>query len=243
MTNQSKNPRFQLSRTKGSPVNEKDLIPDLKRVAGLLGVATVTQNGYGTHGMYDCSTIIRRFGSWNEALRAAGLFISNEVGISDQRLFENLLLLWQHYGRQPRRAELAHEPSTISQSPYKRRFRTWTAALQAFVDYANSSGLEKSESPPQHPNPGKESYGECREPSLRLRWHVLQRDRFVCCGCGATPALTPGVELHVDHVRPWSRGGATTLDNLQTLCAACNLGKSDVVLSQPADGTTRSRLS
>ena len=29
---------------------------------------------------------------------------------------------------------------------------------------------------------------------------VLQRDRFTCCKCGASPAIKLGVELHVDHV-------------------------------------------
>ncbi|MBE5769482.1 MAG: HNH endonuclease [Clostridiales bacterium] len=27
---------------------------------------------------------------------------------------------------------------------------------------------------------------------------------------------------------PWSKGGQTTIDNLQTLCESCNLGKSNV---------------
>jgi 5-methylcytosine-specific restriction endonuclease McrA len=61
-----------------------------------------------------------------------------------------------------------------------------------------------------------------------MRWHVLQRDRFTCCACGASPALTLGVELHVDHIVPWSKGGKTVLANLQTLCSVCNLGKSNV---------------
>jgi 5-methylcytosine-specific restriction endonuclease McrA len=56
----------------------------------------------------------------------------------------------------------------------------------------------------------------------------LQRDRFTCCACGASPALSPGVELHVDHIVPWSKGGETGLENLQTLCSVCNLGKSNV---------------
>ena len=65
-------------------------------------------------------------------------------------------------------------------------------------------------------------------PVEALRWHVLQRDRFTCCACGASPALTLGVELHVDHIVPWSKGGETVLENLQTLCSVCNLGKSNV---------------
>jgi 5-methylcytosine-specific restriction endonuclease McrA len=56
---------------------------------------------------------------------------------------------------------------------------------------------------------------------------VLIRDSCICRMCGASPAKDPAVTLHVDHIRPVSRGGATTLDNLQTLCAACNLGKAD----------------
>ncbi|MBA3804703.1 MAG: HNH endonuclease, partial [Acidobacteria bacterium] len=37
-----------------------------------------------------------------------------------------------------------------------------------------------------------------------------------------------GVALHVDHIRPWSKDGETLLENLQTLCSECNLGKSNV---------------
>jgi 5-methylcytosine-specific restriction endonuclease McrA len=36
-----------------------------------------------------------------------------------------------------------------------------------------------------------------------------------------------GVVLHVDHIIPWSKGGQTVDENLQTLCDRCNLGKSD----------------
>jgi 5-methylcytosine-specific restriction endonuclease McrA len=43
------------------------------------------------------------------------------------------------------------------------------------------------------------------------------------------------VTLHVDHINPWSLGGETTLDNLQVLCNACNIGKGNA----PAPNTTR----
>ena len=35
------------------------------------------------------------------------------------------------------------------------------------------------------------------------------------------------VKLHVDHIKPVSKGGKTELSNLRTLCERCNLGKSD----------------
>ncbi len=221
-------PRFKLSRVRGSPVSDDELLSDLQRIARQLGTDTVPQKKYGKLGSYDYSTVTRRFGSWNDALRKAGLSISNEVGIPDERLFENLLTLWQTYGRQPRRAELHHPPSTISQGPYRRRFRSWTAALEAFVDYANSvdTGSDDLKAMEQAASTGKRRTP--RDPSLRLRWRILHRDRFTCCGCGASPALTPGVVLHVDHVQPWSKGGQTVVENLQTLCATCNLGKSNM---------------
>ena len=214
---------FQLSRVSGQSVSDAELLSDLLRVAQFLGTTSVSQPNYGQHGRYNETTVGRRFGSWNKALLASGLSLSNEVDIPDSRLFENLLALWQHYGRQPRRSELANEPSRISQSPYNRRFGGWTAALTAFVDYANSAELD---SPAPKPLVGHRTSG--REPSLRLRWKVLQRERFTCVACGRSPAITPGIELHVDHIIPWSKGGETVIANLQTLCSSCNLGKSNV---------------
>lgn len=57
----------------------------------------------------------------------------------------------------------------------------------------------------------------------------MKRDNFKCGICGAVPAINSDIELQVDHIIPWSKGGETTFDNLQTLCSRCNLGKSDLV--------------
>lgn len=218
-----KSKKFQLLRVSGQPVTDSELLADLKRVAELLNATTVSMPQYKQHKQFDETTVSRRFGTWNNALLAAGLTLSNETNISDERLFENVLTLWQHYGRQPRRSELAKPPSVISQSPYNRRFNSWTTALEAFVEYANAAGTE---APTTYENIENQKRTG-RDLSLRLRWKVLQRDRFTCCGCGASPALNPGVELHVDHVKPYSKGGITALENLQTLCSTCNLGKSN----------------
>lgn len=68
-----------------------------------------------------------------------------------------------------------------------------------------------------------------RNISDKLRYQILKRDNFRCCACGASPAKDPSVELHIDHIVPYSKGGETTIDNLQTLCSKCNLGKSDTL--------------
>ncbi|HOP44496.1 MAG TPA: HNH endonuclease [Flavobacteriales bacterium] len=58
------------------------------------------------------------------------------------------------------------------------------------------------------------------------RWQVLSRDGWRCLSCGKT-SFRHHVVLHVDHKVPRSLGGSDDLDNLQTLCEACNLGKSN----------------
>ena len=56
-----------------------------------------------------------------------------------------------------------------------------------------------------------------------LRYDVLRRDNFRCQLCGAS--AQDGVKLHVDHIRPVSKGGRTEMANLRTLCERCNMGK------------------
>ena len=57
-----------------------------------------------------------------------------------------------------------------------------------------------------------------------MRYDVLRRDGFRCVKCGR--GREDGVKLHVDHIKPVSRGGKSVMDNLQTLCEDCNCGKA-----------------
>lgn len=81
----------------------------------------------------------------------------------------------------------------------------------------------------------KKKTQKSRDPSTRLRFEVLVRDKFTCRFCGASPTKDPSVTLHIDHIIPWSKGGETSLDNLQTLCSKCNLGKSDLMVDVPSE--------
>jgi hypothetical protein len=55
-----------------------------------------------------------------------------------------------------------------------------------------------------------------------IRHEVFKRDDYRCLECGATNKEST---LHIDHIIPVSQGGSNEIDNLQTLCARCNLGK------------------
>lgn len=217
-------PKFRLERVPRSPVSDEEIIADIRRVAELVAPKPLSFRLYSKWGNCHPSTASLRFGTWNEAVSAAGLKTGSERNIVDERLFENLMRLWEHYGRQPRVRELSSPPSAISYGPYERRFHSWTKALEQFVSYANTQGAQ-----PPIPTEIVAGRQTGRSVSLRTRFRVLKRDNFRCCACGASPALTPGLSLHIDHIKAWSTGGKTTEENLQTLCEACNLGKSNVL--------------
>jgi hypothetical protein len=92
------NSKFEITRYKNAPVTNEELLADLRRVSEEQKTSKVTQKIYGEFGKYDCRNIGRRFGSWNRALSEAGLTASNEINLSDETLFENILTLWQHLG-------------------------------------------------------------------------------------------------------------------------------------------------
>ena len=64
-----------------------------------------------------------------------------------------------------------------------------------------------------------------RNPVLRsLYLRVMQEARGRCALCGATRDDRP---LHIDHIKPISKGGKTEYPNLQVLCSKCNLIKGN----------------
>jgi len=57
-----------------------------------------------------------------------------------------------------------------------------------------------------------------------LYYNVLRDSNGRCALCGATKNERL---LHVDHIKPRSKGGKTEYDNLQVLCAKCNQAKGN----------------
>ena len=133
--------------------------------------------------------------------------------------------LWIEKGDQPSLNDLSKYHSKYSMRPYYNEFKTWRNALESFVEWVNTKDLDlliSDESSKQ----GRHTTN--RDINLRTRFLVMKRDNFKCCICGRSPATTPGLVLHIDYIVPWSKGGETVIDNLQTLCSDCNLGKSNL---------------
>ena len=237
---------FQRAAAKGghnySALTDDQLIDDLKRVAEVLNSKTFSSGDYQKYGEFSKGTFFHRFGTWNNALEKAGLIPYTQVSgkrISDKAILQEIERIWVKLGRQPTSTDITSGVSIYSLNTYARHFGSWRNALRTFVEYINGEDASSQEEPffeeIEPSNRTTINYPELpvkhktvREPNLRLRFLVMQRDNFKCCMCGASPAKDPSVELHIDHIVPWSKGGETVIDNLQTLCSKCNLGKSDL---------------
>ena len=199
------------------------------RVASKLHKSSVKSTEYEEMGKYERDTIAKRFGGWAKALEKARLKKTRNIRISEEELFQNLEEVWIRLGKQPRYAEINKPLSKYVGSTYHRRFGTWRKALERFIEYVNNEKPASSAVAIQNleaePSTGRKTK---RTISNRLRFIVMRRDNFKCKICGRHPASDPKIELQVDHVKPWAKGGETVLENLQTLCSQCNIGKSDL---------------
>jgi hypothetical protein len=100
------------------------------------------------------------------------------------------------------------------------KFKNWYIAQENEIEEEIESDLEPDEA---IQIPELDSYFFVR---AGLWWSVLARDNWTCCSCGRT-SKDEGIILEVDHIIPRSKGGTDDLDNLQTLCKKCNIGKSN----------------
>ena len=139
----------------------------------------------------------------NGRFRKAALAFKNGEQLPERvRVYEKLKKgIWSYNG-------VFHlEDAWIEQSGPRKVFKFKLSAVQ---------GEEDDSLPvPMDPNPG-------RVIPTAVKLNVWKRDKGKCAECGST------VQLHFDHIIPWSKGGSSTdINNIQLLCAAHNLRKSD----------------
>ena len=230
-------------------ISNQQYFDDLQRVAKELNSATISYKDYCDRGKYATTHIIKRFKHWDTALTMAGLSPTGKakMKVTEKECLEDIERMWVTLGRQPTTTDVQKLAlAKYSLDTYKRRFGGWRKALEAFIAYVNGVTDAEHDSASEEvniyadncdnneENALKTSSSDARKTprniNLRLRFKVLSRDNFKCQACGASPTTIPSTILHVDHIIPWSQGGETVIDNLQTLCSDCNLGKGDLLL-------------
>ena len=211
---------------------DQELLDDLKKVADQIGMDKVTRNQYDKKGKFHSGTLVTRFVTWNKALEKAGLKITVSQNLSEEELFRNIEEVWIKLGRQPFHGETKKPLSKYCAATYEKRFGTWRKGLEAFIEYINSNKEEVQETE-ENGQGEKESdiveivckHKTKRNISERLKVQVLMRDGNKCKLCGIT---VTGEDIHFDHIKPWSKGGETVLENIQVLCARHNLAKGNL---------------
>ena len=211
---------------KKEAITDEDIIEEIKSVMKKLGKTKLTIKEFDAHAKINSSTVTRRFGKWNKALTLAGAEISNTF-YSDEELLSNIKDAWLKKGTQPSRRDMDNkELSMISSGTYLRRFGTWYKALESFIAYISEND-DDSIDIPENNSTSSFKHKTKRDPSDRLKVQVLMRDGNRCRICGVE--CSGGLHnIHFDHIIPWSKGGETTLENLQVLCSACNEAKGNM---------------
>jgi len=195
-------------------ITDVDLFENFEKVWITLGRQPRLRDFRKSLSPFSWGPYVRRFGSWRDALEAFGKYIEEEEKQPDQRESQHPN---ESDGPEPESNGALNPDDTILPPPLESSHTLGEAKASSSVALGDRS-VRQTREPRRTP----------RHPSLRLTFIVMRRDRFCCKYCGQSPAKSPGVTLHVDHIVAWSQGGETHLENLQTLCEACNLGKSNL---------------
>ena len=236
---------FTLKRNRIDKVSRAAILAELKRVAEHYGFRYFTGREFDRVAI-SCkkTTVLNSFTTWDAALRAAGLSSApirkpRKDLVPQTDLFAELERIWRLKGHRPSPTEWEASNPRFSYTTYKTRFKGWTNACVRFIEFRSRESLSGSASTPAHVAESSESNAQVplsrrRAIPDRLRLRVLIRDGFSCVFCGRSPATERGVTLHIDHKVPFSAGGETVFENLQTLCRDCNLGKGSATLQDTA---------
>lgn len=238
---------FKFQRKRLNEIPEAKILDELEKIAKRFNYIEFAWRDFDKMADISANTVKKHFGSWKKGLEALknylqqkGLDLSprphapNRIH-SDRDLFNEMDRIWQKVGQRPSRTEWEMSDPKIAYNTYKQRFGGWTNACLKFIEYKMGSSILAedfvlSNQEGQKPlKDGKVEYEQesSRNVSLSLRLQVLSRDNFRCVFCGKSPATNLETKLHIDHINPFSKGGKSILENLQTLCEECNLGKSN----------------
>lgn len=241
---------YKFQRTRIDKISREKIIGELEKVAEVFKYIEFGKRDFNKLGNISATTVENEFGTWRKGLEALREHLGKKnldlslrkapynQTYSDEELFKEMDKVWIQLKHRPSRNEWELFSPQISYGTYTHRFNGWQNACLKFIEHKMGGSVlvdtESNKDVNSHKQQKVEkslnrtNYG--RTVTLNVRLKVLDRDKYKCIFCGRSPATDMGVKLHIDHKIPFSKGGHSTIDNLQTLCQDCNLGKSDGII-------------
>jgi len=216
-------------------VSEEDLISELNTFAEELGHVP-RKDEMREQGKRSASVYQKRFGSWNDALRAADLQPNEGERIPREELLAELRAVADELGHSPTTTEM-NEHGKFTIRPYQRVFGAWRTALQAAdPDYLENYRQSDTETVPFGSN------------WPQIREEIITRDNESCLRCGIDRQAHRdrfGRDLPVHHRIPRRRfyndpnrsiDDADVPSNLLTLCIPCHRRLEQMPVQPITDG-------
>ncbi len=240
--------KFELRKYQASKIPREKIVAELERIAKSFNYVDFRQDNFDKLSSISSYTVYREFGSWQNALVFLQNYLkdkgvdfkitSRRSSYSEKELFDEMERIWVKIGHQPSKDEWLSSDYKISYDTYPRHFSSWQNACLKFIEYKSGRAVltdptenvaqdKTRENKKVDTSTGDSVVKRTRTIPLSVRVRVLARDKFRCVFCGKSPAIDAGTLLHIDHIIPFSEGGPNAVDNLQTLCEECNLGKSN----------------
>jgi hypothetical protein len=242
---------YDFQRRRVDKIPREKILEELVKVAGRFDYHEFSIDEFNKVSIISAGTVKNEFGSWRDALTALRHCLatqgrdlsprqsrSNVLNPTEEQLFTEMDRVWKKLQHRPSCDEWKSLNPAFSLGTYRYRFGGWTNACLKFIEYEMGGTIvlapdegdiadDKTTSISEGAIVKPPKISSSRNIPAGMRVRVLDRDNFRCVFCGRSPATDVGVRLHIDHIRPFSKGGRTTMDNLQTLCQDCNLGKSN----------------
>jgi len=238
---------FEFKRKRLNEISKAVIFDELEKVAKYFNYIEFSWRDFDKVSNISIGTIKKHFWSWGKWFNEFKIYLEekwltisprpysfNRV-YSDKELFDEMWRIWEKVWQRPSRNEWEMSEPRIAYWTYKNRFGWWVEACSKFIEYKMKDEILKDDFIISDINLDKVKTNtkveykieNSRNISLSLRLSILNRDNFRCVFCWRSPATDLGTKLHIDHIIPFSKGWKSVLENLQTLCADCNLWKSN----------------
>ena len=224
------------SYLRNNKITEEDVFKDIQRVNSKVE-GTLIQKDYREYGKYSFGSVLYVVGSWNEALRKAGIEVINYRNISKEKLKQEIQRLSEVLDRCPTSRDMEKE-GKFAVNTYLRNFGSWNDALveSGFTENANhfKSGEENImyDVGKKHPLYGKRgekhpAWGGGTTKSYVGNWYeqrnkAIERAGGVCEHPDCEKEETEyGYDLHCHHIIPnklTENERIHKLDNLMMVC-------------------------